>query len=177
MALSLLYEQKVLTFLLFPAPFSQGHPASETEYERMNSDVRSDESSSGTDDEQSAFRERSTNIQRSEKGGVELPSITNSSGAPKVNQQLTVRTGGLPEDPAGGGSLTPSPSHASALLKTTGSGELRSGGGSISIEDQTRSAAGSTEIADAPFALWYFHTIQVSRWKTFKLIVHYSNWL
>ncbi|KAM7537047.1 hypothetical protein Aperf_G00000062257 [Anoplocephala perfoliata] len=133
-----------------PSMESLGHPTSETEYERMNSDVRSEESSSGSDDEQSALRERASTL-RTEASVSESPTVVATSTSqtkyqPQQSQlkQLSVKTVGL-EDVA--------PSGAGG---TTGDFEA------IPSPVEEHGGVESTDVTecDAPFVLWYFHTIQ-----------------
>ncbi|VUZ40507.1 unnamed protein product, partial [Hymenolepis diminuta] len=140
---------------------SIGHPASETEYERMNSDVRSDESSSGSDDEQSALRESASNDHRIEASATECPTFAPGTTNSKYQsgqqlKHLSLRTVVLTEE--GSPNRTASPGNVLGI-HSTGTVDRT---GLISPVEEQAGGTGSTEVAgsDAPFALWYFHTIQ-----------------
>ncbi|EUB58690.1 Putative homeodomain transcription factor [Echinococcus granulosus] len=143
---------------------SVSHPASETEYERMNSDVRSEyDSSSGSEDEQSALREGAPRLSTSAQSPPPLdPDTAHPSGHHQHRhrhlrqqklQQLHVRTSGLDDAVGGGGS--------------SGGGATNTSVRPVDAKLQTNSAQDPDVGGDSgnddnvgPFALWYLHTLQ-----------------
>lgn len=127
----------------------------------MNSDVRSDESSSDSD-EQSALRESASNDHRIEASAAECPTFPSGTKKSKYQpgqqlKHLSLRTVGLTEE--GSPNRTASPENVLGIHST---GTVDRTGLMSPVEEQAV-GPGSTEVAgsDAPFALWYFHTIQV----------------
>ncbi|VDO04627.1 unnamed protein product [Rodentolepis nana] len=139
-------ELAIFRLRLVTSCLSKGHPASETEYERMNSDVRSDETTSGSDDEQSVLREHASRSHRTNTSTTGSPTLAAGKTGSKRLKKLSVRTVGLTED----GSPSSTPSSVLGIHSTASPSEEKAGW------------TGSTEVngLDAPFALWYFHTIQ-----------------
>ncbi|KAL5967763.1 putative homeodomain transcription factor 2 [Taenia solium] len=143
---------------------NKSHPASETEYERMNSDVRSEyDSSSGSGDEQSALRERTPRLSTSaQSSSPSDPATAPASGHHQHRQhhlhqqklqQLHVRTSGLDDTVGGGGSSGGGATNASTCpadenAQATPAQDPDVGGESGDDDDV------------GPFALWYLHTLQ-----------------
>ncbi|VDM35745.1 unnamed protein product [Hydatigera taeniaeformis] len=130
----------------------------------MNSDVRSEyDSSSGSEDEPSALRERTPRLSSSTQSSSPTDPVTAPVPAhlhhrhhqlqQQKLQQLHVRTSGLDDAAGGGGSsgggiINASPCPADANSQTSPAQDPDVGGDSGDDDDV------------GPFALWYLHTLQ-----------------